>query len=33
MQLNQDVRVVLIAASKRLYEDWQNDEWNKLSLG
>ncbi len=29
--LNQEVRVELIPAGERLYEDWQNDEWNKLS--
>ncbi|MBA4140117.1 MAG: hypothetical protein H0X70_06370 [Segetibacter sp.] len=29
--LNQEVHVVLIPAGERLYEDWQNDEWNKLS--
>ncbi len=32
IQLNEEVRVVLIPAGERLYEDWQDEEWNKLSL-
>ena len=32
IELNQKVQVVLIPAGERLYDDWQNDEWNKLSL-
>jgi hypothetical protein len=32
IELNQKVQVVLIPAGERLYEDWQDDEWNKLSL-
>ena len=32
IQLNQEVHVLLIPAGERLYEDWEDDEWNKLSL-
>ncbi len=32
IHLNEEVRVVLIPAGERLYEDWQDKEWNKLSL-
>ena len=32
IELNQKVQVVLIPAGERLYDDWQDDEWNKLSL-
>ncbi len=32
IQLNQEVRVLLIPARESLYEDWKDDEWNKLSM-
>jgi hypothetical protein len=32
IQLNQEVRVLLIPAGERLYDDWKDEEWNKLSL-
>jgi hypothetical protein len=32
IQLNQDVRVLLIPAGEKLYEDWKDDEWNQLSM-
>ncbi len=32
LQLNQEVSVLLIPAGERLYEEWKDDEWNKLSL-
>ena len=32
IQLNQEVHVLLIPAGERLYDDWEDDEWNKLSL-
>ncbi len=32
IQLNQEVRVLLIPAGERLYEEWNDEEWNKLSL-
>ncbi len=32
IQLNQEVRVLLIPAGERLYEEWEDEEWNKLSL-
>ena len=28
IQLNQDVRVLLIPAGEKLYDDWKKDEWN-----
>lgn len=31
IQLNQEVQVLLIPAGECLYEEWQDDEWNKLS--
>ncbi len=31
IHLNEEVRVVLIPVGERLYEDWQDEEWNKLS--
>ncbi|MBA2561978.1 MAG: hypothetical protein H0V14_03540 [Chitinophagaceae bacterium] len=32
IQLNQEVRVLLIPAGQPLYEEWNDEEWNKLSL-
>lgn len=32
IQLNQKVQVLLIPTGEKLYEEWQDDEWNKLSL-
>lgn len=32
IQLNQEVRVLLIPAGEYLYEDWKDDEWNQLSI-
>lgn len=32
IQLNQEVRVFLIPAGEPLYEEWKDEEWNKLSL-
>jgi len=32
IHLNEEVSVVLIPAGERLYEDWEDEEWNKLSL-
>ncbi|MEJ7671690.1 MAG: hypothetical protein WKF59_03045 [Chitinophagaceae bacterium] len=31
IQLNQEVRVLLIPEGERIYEEWNDDEWNKLS--
>lgn len=30
IELNQDVRVLLIPAVENLYEEWKDEEWNKL---
>jgi len=32
MQLNQEVRVLLIPAGEKLYEEWKDEEWNQLSM-
>ncbi len=32
IKLNQEVRVLLIPAGEPLYEEWKDEEWNKLSL-
>jgi hypothetical protein len=32
IQLNQEVRVLLIPSGERLYDDWNDDEWNKLAI-
>ena len=32
IQLNQEVRVLLIPAGENIYVEWKDDEWNKLSL-
>lgn len=32
IQLNQQVRVLLIPAAETLYEDWKDEEWNQLSV-
>ncbi len=32
IQLNQEVRVLLIPDGERIYDEWNDDEWNKLSL-
>ena len=32
IELNQKVQVVLIPAGERLYDEWEDEEWNKLSL-
>jgi hypothetical protein len=31
IQLNQQVHVLLIPSGEKLYDDWEDDEWNKLS--
>ena len=32
IQHNQDVRVLLIPAGEKLYDDWKKDEWNQLTM-
>jgi hypothetical protein len=32
IQMNQTVRVLLIPDGEPVYEDWKDDEWNKLSM-
>lgn len=31
IELNKQVRIMVIPADERLYDDWEDDEWNKLS--
>jgi hypothetical protein len=31
IELNKNVRIIVIPAGERLYDDWEDDEWNKLS--
>ncbi len=31
IELNRQVRIVVIPTGERLYDDWEDDEWNKLS--
>ncbi len=32
IELNKPVRILVIPAGEKLYEDWEDDEWNKLSM-
>lgn len=32
IQLNQEVRVLLIPAGEKLYDDWKDDEWNQMFM-
>ncbi len=32
IKLNQAFRVLLIPAGESLYEEWKDEEWNKLSF-
>ena len=32
IELNEDVRILVIPTAEKLYEDWEDDEWNKLSM-
>lgn len=32
IEINKEVKIVVIPANEKLYDDWQEDEWNKLSL-
>ncbi len=32
IQLNQEVRVLLIPAGECIYEDWKDDKWNQFSV-
>lgn len=31
IELNKDVKILVIPVGERLYDDWEDDEWNKLS--
>ena len=32
IELNKNVHVLLIPTGEKLYEDWDDDEWNKLAM-
>jgi hypothetical protein len=32
IQLNHEFRVLLIPSGEKFYEDWKDDEWNKLPI-
>ncbi len=32
IELNKNVRILVMPAGENLYEDWEDDEWNKLSM-
>jgi hypothetical protein len=31
IELNKEVKILVIPAGEKLYDDWEDDEWNKLS--
>ena len=31
-EINKEVKILVIPASEKLYDEWQDDEWNKLSV-
>jgi hypothetical protein len=31
IELNREVKILVIPAGERLYDDWEDDEWNRLS--
>jgi len=33
IQLNQEVRVLVIPNGEQVYDEWNDDEWNKLLVG
>ena len=32
IELNKKVQILVIPTGEKLYDEWENDEWNKLSL-
>lgn len=31
IELNKEVKILVIPAAEKLYDDWEDDEWNRLS--
>lgn len=31
IELNKEVKILVIPTGEKLYDDWEDDEWNKLS--
>lgn len=31
IELNKEVKILVIPAGEKLYDDWEDDEWNRLS--
>ena len=31
IEINKEVKILVIPANEKLYDEWQDDEWNKLS--
>ena len=32
IEINKEVKILVIPANEKLYHEWQDDEWNKLSI-
>ena len=32
IEINKKVKILVIPANEKLYDEWQDDEWNKLSV-
>jgi hypothetical protein len=32
IEINKEVKILVIPANEKLYDKWQDDEWNKLSI-
>ena len=32
LDINKPVRIIVIPEEEKLYEDWEDDEWNKLGM-
>jgi uncharacterized protein YdeI (YjbR/CyaY-like superfamily) len=31
IEINKEVKILVIPTNEKLYDEWQDDEWNKLS--
>lgn len=31
IELNKEVKILVIPSGEKLYDDWEDDEWNRLS--
>jgi hypothetical protein len=32
IEINKEVKILVIPTNEKLYDEWQDDEWNKLSV-